>query len=102
MNIFSHKQTYMVKRLPLFIFFLPVFFSSCSKISKKESTSKDEWFINQRIFPQGAPDYSAYKKAVAWRQENNSMMREMGQQAWQYAGPENLGGRVTDVEMPSN
>ncbi len=95
-----------MKRLLLFFLLLP--FScllSCSKKPSKnvkEKTGVNNWFINQRIFPYGSPDYHAYKQAVTWMQQSKTAMRITSQQAWQYAGPENIGGRVVDVEMPPN
>ncbi len=91
----------------LFYFILSfIFLTSCSsrqhrKIEKDE-TSHSDWFSNQRIFPYTKPDYSAYKNSVQWLNTQKSAMRSSSQQSWQYSGPENLGGRVTDVEMLPN
>ncbi|MEO8088209.1 MAG: T9SS type A sorting domain-containing protein [Bacteroidota bacterium] len=65
-------------------------------------TSHSDWFSNQRIFPYTAPDYTAYKNSLQWLNTQRAAMRTSTQQSWQYAGPENLGGRVVDVEMIPN
>jgi hypothetical protein len=67
---------------------------------QKEETSKSDWFINQRMFPYTTPDYAAYKNSLQWVRNEKATMRMSGVNPWVYAGPENLGGRVVDVEMP--
>ncbi len=95
-----------MKKLFLLIPVSALVFSSCSRHhqreNEKEETSKSDWFINQRIFPYSSPDYAAYKNSVQQLKAEKSMMRSSSLQAWQYAGPENLGGRVVDVEMVPN
>jgi photosystem II stability/assembly factor-like uncharacterized protein len=71
-------------------------------IEEAEKTGKSEWFINQRMFPYDKPDYAAYKNSVQWMHSQRSAMRSTQMNAWEYAGPENLGGRVVDVEMVPN
>ena len=95
------KKTYYLPVLLLLI-------SSCTskqqrlKEAENEATSKSDWFSSQRIFPFAKPDYAAYKNSVQWMKANKSAMRTSTLQSWQYAGPENLGGRVVDVEMLPN
>ncbi|MCX6274903.1 MAG: T9SS type A sorting domain-containing protein [Bacteroidetes bacterium] len=90
----------------LFIFSLILF--SCKNSQQHEQqieteqTSHSDWFSNQRIFPYTKPDYAAYKNSLQWMNNQRSAMRTSSQQPWQYAGPENLGGRVVDVEMIPN
>jgi len=84
---------------------LMILFSSCMKEKvrnrehEKDETSKSDWFVSQRMFPYNTVDYSAYKNSVQWRYQQQSAMRSTSLQSWRYAGPENLGGRVVDVEM---
>lgn len=89
-----------------YLFLIATFLLSCSsrqhREDEKEATSKSDWFTNQRIFPFSAPDYSAYKNSVQWMHTQRAAMRTSSQQNWVYAGPENLGGRVVDVEMIPN
>jgi len=61
----------------------------------------NDWFITQRIFPQKEIRYDIYKQAL----ENvNSLKKKNNLNAgtWQFAGPTNIGGRITDVEMSPN
>lgn len=63
-----------------------------------------DWFFAQRAFPSGQVDQQAYKQAVAYRQRverrtiNSPYRSETS--SWEAAGPTNIGGRVTDIEMP--
>src|ERR1041384_2361456 len=79
------------------------FFSSCQKSLRELSERKHEendWFINQRIFPSGKVNYEAYRKAVNYVSAQRNALRSANMISnWQYAGPDNIGGRITDVEM---
>jgi len=80
-------------------------FSSCKQnhsIEEEEKTSKSDWFISQRMFPYDKPDYAAYKNSIQWMYSQRAAMRSTQMNTWEYAGPENLGGRVVDVEMLPN
>jgi photosystem II stability/assembly factor-like uncharacterized protein len=89
----------------LFLIILPslLIFGSCTKKKQEERERKQEgndWFINQRIFPNGRVDYEAYRNAVNYVNSERGKLRTANMlNNWQYAGPENIGGRITDVEM---
>ncbi len=55
------------------------------------------WF-RQRAFPYGKIDNEAYRKAIAWRQKQE---REKNTTSgdWESVGPDNIGGRITDIEL---
>src|SRR5258705_6527070 len=95
----------------IFILALPsllslLVFNSCSRKRVREPERKqneNDWFINQRIFPYGKLNYAAYNDAVKYVSSERSRLRTSGMlNNWQYAGPENIGGRITDVEMHSS
>jgi photosystem II stability/assembly factor-like uncharacterized protein len=89
----------------LFVIFL---FSSCTKkkVARKETeqeeTAHSDWFSSQRMFPYATIDYTAYKNAVQWKNNQQAALHSTSLQSWRYAGPENLGGRLVDVEMLPN
>lgn len=79
-------------------------FSSCIKQKRNEEykgkQEVSDWFINQRIFPYGTVDYAAYRNAVNFASDQQNQLRTSNMlNNWQYAGPDNIGGRITDVEM---
>ncbi len=64
----------------------------------------NEWFFMQRAFPYGEINHETYiqsvKQAQQLRLEQNI---KDDSTIWEFAGPTNIGGRLTDVEMhPSN
>ncbi len=73
---------------------------SISKISeeKKEKYPFDILFM-QRAYPDGEINTTAYSKAIQWKKQaaNKSSANEV----WQFSGPLNIGGRITDIEIPS-
>ncbi|MCC7302595.1 MAG: T9SS type A sorting domain-containing protein [Bacteroidia bacterium] len=61
-----------------------------------------DWFIDQRIYPYGNVDDNAYHAAIqqALTLRQTARLNPETQAAiWQFAGPVNVGGRLTDVEM---
>ena len=93
----NHFQLLFSSLLLLFVF------NSCHTRKAEQKAEKHEmndWFINQRIFPSGKMDYKAYRNAVNSVRLEKSLLRMNGiSNDWKYAGPENIGGRITDVEM---
>ncbi|MBL4662772.1 MAG: T9SS type A sorting domain-containing protein [Flavobacteriaceae bacterium] len=73
--------------------------SSEEKISKttSEETPHDFMFM-QRAYPTGEIRTDAYAKAVAWKKEQ--FRQQSSGILWEFIGPTNIGGRVTDIEVP--
>jgi len=76
---------------------------------KKNNVEKDEpndWFFRQRAFPSGNISYEAFHDAVNQaanlKQVSNKRMNKEKSINWQFAGPNNLGGRVSCVAMPKS
>lgn len=107
-NIFIMKRN-----LPLFLFLSAVittslyFFQREKKFDfnyelKKNNEAKEEqsfdYFYAQRGFPYGKIDYDAQHTAANYFLDNLNNQRDVNS-AWQFAGPENIGGRVVDIEM---
>ncbi len=93
------------------LFILLIFLSSCQSDSyennfpEEEENKKypNEWFYAQRAFPRGEINKVAYQNALQYRQQIQSSLRGPEQlEEWEFEGPTNVGGRVTDIEMPSN
>ncbi|MEM7085562.1 MAG: T9SS type A sorting domain-containing protein [Bacteroidota bacterium] len=73
--------------------------SSEEKISKihSEETPHDFMFM-QRAYPTGEIRTDAYAKAVAWK--NEQLQERSSGVLWEFTGPTNVGGRITDIEIP--
>lgn len=67
----------------------------------------NEWQFRQRAYPLGELDMKAYRKAQKFRkrQIEKKLVRAkngLSSNEWQFAGPINIGGRITDVEVTAN
>ncbi len=56
--------------------------------------------FDQRAYPHGEIKTDAYRKALEWKR-SLPQQRNSGTD-WEFAGPENIGGRISDIEIPSN
>ncbi|RMG22845.1 MAG: hypothetical protein D6730_15665, partial [Bacteroidetes bacterium] len=66
-----------------------------------------DWFYRQRAFPQGHIAQAAYRGALRARsrqlhQKASRSRPNEYDNSWQFAGPTNIGGRITDIEMPAS
>jgi len=72
--------------------------SQCKKI---ENSGPDEWMAGQRAYPFGVIKPESYKEAMhsaAVLQAGSQLQRS----GWQFLGPTNIGGRISDIEVPAN
>ncbi len=78
---------------------VPAEASSKDNISgiKIEETPHDFMFM-QRAYPSGEIRTEAYAEAIAWKKER--LERSSNSAIWEFAGPVNIGGRITDIEIP--
>ncbi|MDX1684449.1 MAG: hypothetical protein R3275_04385 [Saprospiraceae bacterium] len=87
---------------PLFILVSILFIFSCEVPREAPPEALNDWFYNQRAYPSGKINNKLYhQEKQKLLQERILTLRE-GQQDWQPEGPKNIGGRITDVEMPFN
>jgi photosystem II stability/assembly factor-like uncharacterized protein len=66
---------------------------------KEERKAVNDWFLNQRIYPYGKINYEYYKEALASARNLQLASRSASAPGWVFAGPTNVGGRITDIEM---
>lgn len=69
-------------------------------LKKEPGYLPNDWLSRQRTYPQGRIKTEHYLKAV---REAHQMHRSLsrGSYSWVPAGPTNIGGRITDIEMPA-
>lgn len=71
--------------------------------TERESNEElNDAFVMQRIFPYGKADVIAHKNGVQDRIRQINSTRITTATNWNNVGPLNIGGRLTDVEMPSS
>ena len=80
-------------------------FNNNSHIQKADrpSDKPNDWFYRQRAFPYNQINHSAYIKAVKQSEIDRSKAQSLRDKGlWEFSGPINIGGRITDVEMHPN
>ncbi len=92
----------------LFFLIVLVLVDHCFTLEKKfvtvnnKSESKllpNEWFYRQRAFPMGKIDHKAHKDAIMSLTRQN---KYFSTNEWNFCGPDNIGGRITDIEVTEN
>lgn len=83
---------------PFFALLTLITFSCTSENHEEEAKGvADDWFFAQRAYPSGKIDKDAYYQAVSDRKNQAQTRSNLN---WEFEGPLNVGGRLTDVEMP--
>lgn len=97
-----------MKSLAYLFFGITVLFMSCTTTTE-ESTKKStaatsekvpsDFMFLQRAYPKGDIKREAYREAIQWKKEQRATQRNQFN-VWEFAGPLNIGGRITDIEIP--
>ncbi len=92
----------MIRLLVFCIFSLFVIGCTNSSDKKNSETVPNEtphdFMFMQRAYPTGEIRTDAYALASAWKREQ--LQRNPSATPWEFAGPTNIGGRITDIEIP--
>ncbi len=79
---------------------------SCTKSSENKSTktaklekSPHDFMFMQRAYPTGEIKTDAYSKAIRWKKEQTNR-NSNADVIWEFSGPTNIGGRISDIEIP--
>ena len=68
---------------------------------KQEITVKEtphDFMFMQRAYPSGELKTDAYAKAIQWKKQQD--LEKSAAMIWEFVGPQNVGGRITDIEIP--
>lgn len=63
------------------------------------SQKPNDWFSIQRAYPFDEINHSAYLEAIRQAEVLKDFEKNNSFDDWQFAGPTNIGGRITDIEM---
>jgi photosystem II stability/assembly factor-like uncharacterized protein len=94
----------MIAMYRFFILFVAAFtMIGCASPSEKNPlTSQNEtphdFMFMQRAYPTGEIKTDAYSNAIRWKKDQQQ--RSNTAVLWEFAGPTNVGGRITDIEIP--
>ena len=79
------------------------FSDSLNQENEEEVYAPQDWFFKQRAFPFQNWDMRAYQLAVdRHREQMKQLETRNNEYFWQFAGPTNIGGRITDIELASD
>ena len=105
-NVLSVLLTFSILGIASFIYFnkQPNALFSPEYKSTEKKLFPNEWQFKQRAYPVGSIDSKAYFDALDFRKEKIAQQKAVlrsGQNLapWEFAGPTNVGGRITDIEM---
>jgi len=62
----------------------------------------NDWFYQQRAYPETSLRSDLYYKAMEQTMAMGNNDLKSGQESWTLVGPVNIGGRITDAEMPAD
>lgn len=106
MLIFEYfKMNFMLKKITLFIGFSLIVAIGIVVFLTGRSESEilnypNEWFFRQRAFPYGEINHQAYISALKQAKQISELSKKQRNESqWEFAGPINIGGRISDVEM---
>jgi len=69
-----------------------------SEASEKQQSPHDFMFM-QRAYPTGEIKTDAYSKAIQWKKQQ-ATKNSNADVIWEFSGPTNIGGRISDIEIP--
>ncbi len=69
---------------------------------KGKKLEPSEFLYMQRSYPTGKLKQGNNQEIENWKNTNVVASRQINLVNWQFVGPENVGGRITDIEIPSN
>ncbi len=72
-----------------------------STFSPKKDKLPNDYMFMQRAYPTGQIKSGAYAVAARWKEEQNRQHRN-SEAVWEFAGPLNTGGRITDLEVSTD
>ena len=83
------------------IFSFALLLTNCSDHEAIQKEPPSDWFFKQRAFPYGDINTKVYLKSLSEKKESmiNRSVSSAFDQEWNFIGPSNVGGRITDIEM---
>lgn len=78
-----------------------LYFSNFNSSDKFENDKMEpsEWMMTQKLFPYMQADPDVYSKALQQVNSMKSSFKKSDGLNWTFAGPVNIGGRITDIEF---
>ena len=95
-----------MNRFTLLLLISNLLLISCNTTSEKpivnnsaSEKSPHDFMFMQRAYPTGEIKTDAYSKAIQWKKQQEQR-NSNADVIWEFAGPLNIGGRISDIEIP--
>jgi photosystem II stability/assembly factor-like uncharacterized protein len=100
------KKAFSIRSSIVYCLTLLLFSTGCHNNDRAENEKAgkfpNDWFYQQRAYPDNKLHSDLYYRAMEQTVEMEKRGHKSGQNNWTLVGPINIGGRITDAEMPSN
>ncbi len=95
------KKPILAASLLLSILTSFLYFSNFRSSDKFENEKMEpsEWMMTQRLFPYMQADPDVYSRALQQVNTMKGLLKKTDELSWTFAGPVNIGGRITDIEF---
>lgn len=93
------KKLYLILPFLIVISTISVFQVDDTKSDNNILTGPGEWMSAQRMYPYNEIKQDVYLSEM--KKANQMHADRDGEIIWEFVGPTNIGGRITDIEMPS-
>jgi len=96
------KRIYILVLLPILLFAVGLVYLQTNTLTPKtKSTEKgpSDWMAVQRLYPYNEIRQDVYLSEMKKAARQHFAAREANIE-WEFVGPTNIGGRITDIEMP--
>ena len=89
----------------ILLIFVSLIFVGChndykSKIFESPKEKPLDYMFMQRAYPKGKIKSDAFKEAIKFKKSMTKNKQSSSSVLWEFVGPENIGGRVSDIEIP--
>ena len=81
---------------PIWFYIIQCLFNPLPK--EDSNALPSNWFYNQRAYPMDSIPQSEYVFSVQQVVKQSNSRKRSQLQKWKFAGPTNIGGRITDIE----
>jgi len=89
----------------ILLIFVSLIFVGChndykSEIFENPKENPFDYMFMQRAYPKGKIKSDAFKEAIKFKKSMTKNKQSSSSVLWEFVGPENIGGRVSDIEIP--
>ena len=93
------KKIFLIIPVIIILITIGLFQNDKSSENSKPLTGPGEWMSAQRMYPYDEIKQDVYLSEM--KKANQMYASRNGEIEWEFVGPTNIGGRITDIEMPT-